>query len=432
MARNRRFDVLVVGGGPAGIAAACAAARSGRRVAVVDDNPTLGGQAWRDGKAPLEDRRAAIWLQRFARAGADLIGGTTVVAQPRPGLLLAETDHDAIELVCEKLIVATGARERLLPFPGWTLPGVTGAGGLQSLVKGGLPIEGKRVAVAGSGPLLLAVAAYLQRRGAVVCLVAEQSSRQRLARFGRHLLGSPRKLIEGAGYAIRLLLKNVPYKTSCWPLAAEGDDKPSIASSLSSSSLKSVAFRAGSRTWTEPCDYLACGFGLVASVELPLLLGCRVTNDVVMVDQWQETTVPGVYAAGETTGIGGLEAALVEGRIAGYAAVGRREEAARLFARREKTRRFAAALERAFALRDELKELATPETLVCRCEDVPRGQLQRHASWREAKLQTRCGMGACQGRVCGEATEFLFGWKPESVRPPLYPTRLETLADDGE
>lgn len=134
-----------------------------------------------------------------------------------------------------------------------------------------------------------------------------------------------------------------------------------------------------------------------------------------------------VYAAGESTGIGGLELSLVEGEIAGLAAAGKREDARPLFGERAKQRRFADLLNRTFSLRDELKTLVAPETIVCRCEDVVFDRLRAHDSWRVAKLQTRCGMGPCQGRICGSAVEFLFDWKVESVRPPVLPVRVESL-----
>jgi hypothetical protein len=119
---------------------------------------------------------------------------------------------------------------------------------------------------------------------------------------------------------------------------------------------------------------------------------------------------------------------LAEGQIAGFAAAGRIESAKELFHTRAKLHKFAKVLNRTFSLRAELKSLPRPETLVCRCEDVAYGRLQKHTSWRAAKLQTRCGMGPCQGRICGPATQFLFDWRPESVRPPIFPTRFENLA----
>ncbi|NOT61709.1 MAG: FAD-dependent oxidoreductase, partial [Acidobacteria bacterium] len=178
--RTQDFDVLVIGGGPAGLAAAVSAQASGARVALVDDNPALGGQIWRTEK--FNDTRksntpeAARWLQRVQAARIEFISGARVYDQPQAGKLLAETFDGVLELRYRKLILATGARERFLPFPGWTLPGVAGAGGLQALVKTGLPIENKKVIVAGTGPLLLAVAAYLRQRGAQVLLIAEQAA----------------------------------------------------------------------------------------------------------------------------------------------------------------------------------------------------------------------------------------------------------------
>ena len=180
------------------------------------------------------------------------------------------------------------------------------------------------------------------------------------------------------------------------------------------------------------CDYLACGFGLTPNIELAEMLGCRTEAGAVVVEEDQRTSVPGVYCAGEATGIGGLDLALVEGEIAGYAAAGRNGEAARLFGARRRHRGFAVALERAFALRVELRDLPAGDTLVCRCEDVSWDRIRACSGWREAKLHTRCGMGPCQGRVCGGAVEFLQGWRSESVRPPLFPARIESLARSGE
>jgi NADPH-dependent 2,4-dienoyl-CoA reductase/sulfur reductase-like enzyme len=196
-------------------------------------------------------------------------------------------------------------------------------------------------------------------------------------------------------------------------LAARGNNK-----------LESVTLSRGGKI---ACDYLACGYHLVPNVELAELLGCKVEDGRVIIDDYQQTSVANVYSAGEATGIGGLELSLVEGEIAGLAIAGKHDEARSLFPVRRRQRKFANLLNRTFALRDELKQLPAPETIVCRCEDVTFAQLRAHHSWREAKLQTRCGMGPCQGRVCGGAVEFLFGWRAESVRPPVLPVRIESL-----
>lgn len=404
-------DVLIVGAGPAGLAAAYRAAKRDRRVIVVDDNPDAGGQIWRGEQREPRSREAQAWFERIRRVDIELIAGARVFQHDGPDKLLAETSHGVRELAFENLVLATGARERFLPFPGWTLPNVMGAGGLQALVKNGLPVDRKKIVVAGSGPLLLAVAAYLRDHGANVLLVAEQASQGRIARFGLGLINDPGKLSQALAF-----LKGGKYLTSCWVTAANGDE-----------SLKSVVLRRGGKRWDVSCDYLACGFHLVPNLELADLLGCRIENGAVSVDEFQQTSLARVYSAGESTGIGGLELSLVEGEIAGLAAAGALEEARRLFPERAKQRRFADLLNRTFALRDELKTLAAPETIVCRCEDVVFDRLREHDSWRAAKLQTRCGMGPCQGRICGSAVEFLFGWKAESVRPPILPVRVESL-----
>src|SRR5579863_159277 len=169
--RPNDFDVLVVGGGPAGMAAAISASQCGVRVGIVDDNPTLGGQIWRRSFEDSQPDEAAQWQQAIQARPLTILCGKKIVHQPEPGVLVAEGVDDRCELRYRNLILATGARERFLPFPGWTLPNVMGVGGLQAMVKSGLPILGKRIVVAGSGPLLLAVAAYLRRHGAEIRLI---------------------------------------------------------------------------------------------------------------------------------------------------------------------------------------------------------------------------------------------------------------------
>jgi NADPH-dependent 2,4-dienoyl-CoA reductase/sulfur reductase-like enzyme len=175
------------------------------------------------------------------------------------------------------------------------------------------------------------------------------------------------------------------------------------------------------------CDMLACGFHLVPNTALASMLGCKLENAYVAVDEFCRTSIEDFFCAGEPTGIGGVELSLIEGKIAGLAASGRYDEARKFFKERHKHKKFAGALNKAFTLRDELKNLPVAETIVCRCEDVRYGALQKCDSFRDAKLQTRCGMGSCQGRICGSATEYLFGWKNESVRPPIFPVKLENL-----
>ena len=171
----------------------------------------------------------------------------------------------------------------------------------------------------------------------------------------------------------------------------------------------------------------ACGFHLVPNTELASLLGCTLRDSFIEVDDIEQTSIADVFAAGEPTGIAGLDSALLTGTMAGLAAAGKTEEATALLPRRKKMERFAAQLNEAFALRPELLALAAPDTIVCRCEDVTYESLTAHQSWTEAKLQTRCGMGPCQGRICGPATEALFGWHNTSVRQPVMPVPLSAL-----
>jgi len=409
-------EVPVVGAGPAGLAAAYRAAQAGMRVVVIDDNPAAGGQIWRGELAKPTSREAQAWFEKIRSVDIRFLNGARVFQQSGAGTLLAETSQGVIELNYDSLVLATGACERFLPFPGWTLPHVMGAGGLQALVKTGLPIEGKRVVVAGSGPLLLAVAAYLRGRGAEVLLIAEQAPSARLVKFGLGLVGKMSQ-----AFSLKRQLQGVRSFNSCWVVAAHGTDR-----------LESVTLFQRGKRWQVACDYLACGFHLVPNVEFAELLSCVVENGCVKVDQYQQTSVANVYSAGEATGIGGLELSLVEGEIAGLAAAGKHDDARRLFPVREKQRKFAKLLNDTFALRDELRQLPAPETIVCRCEDVTFARLFEHSSWREAKLQTRCGMGPCQGRVCGGAVEFLFGWRASTVRPPVLPVRVESLIHSAE
>jgi NADPH-dependent 2,4-dienoyl-CoA reductase/sulfur reductase-like enzyme len=341
--------------------------------------------------------------------------GTTVVDAPRRGALLVEHRGRPLEVRYERLVLATGARERFLPFPGWTRPGVIGIGAAQTLLKQGAHFRGRRVVVAGTGPLMLTVAAALAAGGARVVGIAEQAPLARLLGFGRTLGRHPRKILQGLGYGARLL--GVPYRTGTWIRSAEGPG-----------AVQRALLTDGRREWAWECDVLACAFGLVPNLELPRLLGCETDGDRLALDDGQSTTVPGVYAAGELGGIGGDGHALVTGAIAGLGAAGRPAPAS-LRRAQQRERTFAAAYEKTFALRDELRGLAAPETLVCRCEDVPYARLEACRSAREAKLLTRAGMGSCQARVCGPALGFLRGWEPDSVRPPLEPVPLSVLED---
>lgn len=409
-------DVAVIGGGPAGIAAASLAAEAGARVVLIEEGPRPGGQIWRQGARSVSSRPARRWILRLDGSDAAVLCSTSVVDLERRNerfVVITESRGNRQGIEASSLVLATGARERFLPFPGWTLPNVVGVGGAQALAKNGTSFRGKRVVIAGSGPLLFPVAATLSRGGAKVLLVAEQASRENVAGFAANLWRRPATLLQAA--MLRLGFMTTPFVTGTWVTAARGD-----------TAVREVTLSDGRSTQTIRCDLLCAAFGLVPNTELARLLGCALENGAVAVDERQSTSVPGVYCCGEPTGIGGVDLALVEGEIAGHAAAAQIVPG-RLVSRRARHRRDAARLERAFGLRAELFALAESDTIVCRCEDVRWGALDRQWSTRQAKLYTRAGMGPCQGRVCGAALECLMGWPPDSVRAPAQPARCETL-----
>lgn len=414
------LPILVLGAGPAGLAAAEAASAGGQPVLVIDDNHAPGGQIWRGGGAHWSDpRAAALWHKLQSRPQVSVMCGTRVVASAGRGALLAETDAGPVTIAWQRAIVCSGARELLLPFPGWTLPGVTGAGGLQALLKGGMPVAGKRVLVGGTGPLLLAAADAVLRAGGEVVAIAEHCGTRALATFGARLaLSHQAKFAQ----ALRLFagLRRIAYLRGATLRAASGTGR-----------LESVLVESGGRRIDYECDFLACGFGLVPALESASLFGCAVSEGRVTVDDAQRTSVEGVWAAGESTGIGGVDKALAEGRIAGLAAAGVTAAAADLRARGA-AYAFARLLAETFVPPPLMRGVCTPSTIVCRCEDVRAGELAAHAEWRNAKLQTRVGMGPCQGRVCGAACGFLYGWDTSGARPPAFPATAATLASIAE
>jgi D-hydroxyproline dehydrogenase subunit alpha len=413
-----RYDIAIVGAGPAGLAAALAAAGRNLRVVLIDAQADAGGQVWR------KDVRHG-WPTRVQRYVTQVLQDPRVSWLPRTQVvhaeaneLLVQDDERAQHIVYSKLILANGARELLLPFPGWTLPGVTGAGGLQALVKQGWPLQGRRVVIAGTGPLLLAAAATAQRHGAKLLGIYEQASSEAIRQFARGLWRWPGKALQAAQF--RLQLVGIPYRCGSVVRRAFGTDV-----------LQSIEIEGPHGAERLSCDQLAVGYGLVPNTELAQLLGCRLRYEgahaCVEVDARQCTSLAHVYAAGELCGIGGRDSAWIEGSIAGYAAAGA-DVPPILLRQQRHARDFAQALQRGFALGAQVRSLAQPDTLICRCEDVPLTALDAHADARSARLATRCGMGACQGRICGSALAELGRFPRNGLRPPLFPARLDTLS----
>jgi NADPH-dependent 2,4-dienoyl-CoA reductase/sulfur reductase-like enzyme len=410
----------IVGSGPAGLAAAQTALDAGARVCLIDDNPAPGGQIWRGGPAMWTDPRAArMWRTLHGHPNFTHLQGAQVIGCVDANTLLLETGYQGKTVAFERLVICSGARELSLPFPGWTLPGVTGAGGLQALIKGGMPVRDRAVVVAGTGPLLLATALTALQAGAHVSAIVEHQPWSRLSAFGLGLLAGHRAKLWQA-VSLFAALRAVPYRTGARIVAAQGDAQGSDI-------LRDVVIATSGGETTYPCDFLGAGFGLVPNTDLARALRCDTADGAIVVDATQKTNREDIWAAGECTGIGGVDKAVAEGRLAALGALDLRPSARDLPLLRA-SRAFAALLDRTFAPDDALKTMCRPETIVCRCEDVPAASLLPHRDWREAKLATRVGMGACQGKTCGPACGFLFGWEQPEARIPIQPAVARALS----
>ncbi|WP_326834278.1 FAD/NAD(P)-binding oxidoreductase [Amycolatopsis rhabdoformis] len=449
-------DLAVLGAGPAGLAAAVAAAAGGARVALVDAGARVGGQFWRhregDDGAVHHDWPTLVRLRSgLSRVDVRTRHSVWHVERTEAGFTV-HTDRGA--LTCRALVIATGAYDRQLPFPGWTLPGVYTAGGAQALLKGQGVRAGNRVVVGGTGPFLLPVAAGLADAGAEVAGVFEAGSPAGFARSPLAVLANAGKLAEGAGYLKTLLRQRVPYRTRTAVVAAHGTD-----------GVEGVTVASLDRQWRIvpgsareiACDTVAVGYGFTPQLELPLQLGCETTLGadgglVAVADDRQRATVPGVYLAGEVCGVGGSALSVVEGELAGLHAalttVGAepsRDTVARLLRQRKSLRAFADAMHAAHPVRPGWQTWLDADTQVCRCEEVSAGTIRDAVKdlgatdARTVKLLARPGMGLCQGRVCGYATACLVaaehGREPAAAdlsgvaaRPIAQPVKLGDLA----
>ena len=457
-------DVLIVGGGAAGVAAAVVAARSGCAVTLLDSGPAIGGQYYRGSKTPESASGLSYGVLRHAFDGLvdagriDLRMSTYAYALERKesGFVMRTRGDDrhrgeTQSIAARTVVIATGAFDRQLPFPGWTLPGVMSGGGAQALVKGSGVLPGRRIVVAGTGPFLLAVAHALISAGGDVVAVVEANDPLSLARHTRAVLPAAGKSADLAKFVSALARKRVPYLRRHRVRRADGDGR-----------LESVTLSRVDADWrgipgTErllECDALAIGYGFTAQTDLAGQVGARMVigSDgglAIEVDDRQRTSVPGLLAAGETTGIGGVDLARVEGIVAGAAAVGEVRPALSASAIARATRDvgrlrgFADALHATFPVRDGWRDDVAEGTIVCRCEEVTAGRVRDAVTdlgardARSVKLLTRAGMGWCQGRVCAPAVDGLCGFDSAasliggSYRPVAVPVPLGAIAADN-
>jgi thioredoxin reductase/bacterioferritin-associated ferredoxin len=427
------YDVVVVGGGPAGMAAAVAARRAGASVALIDEYDAPGGQIWRrrfdeaatavPASLPRAARRACAEL---ASLDVTVLAGTSVWAAPDPQTLLLT---GAVPRVgARALVLATGAYDRPVAFPGWTLPGAMTAGAAQALVKGQGVLPGRRILLAGAGPFLLPVAKQLAAGGAEVVAVAEATRRRDWLRAAPRMAGYPDRLAAYAAYRTR-----VPRITWGHVLVrADGEDRVRSAT-IARADGEWAPLRGTERTFA--VDAVCTAYGFLPNAELARALGCELAGDAVAHDAHMRTSVPGVYVAGEAAGIGGADLARAEGELAGTAAAGAPADLAALRRRRDRLAGFAAVLSDLFDPRPGLAALATPDTVLCRCEDVTAGAVDAAVAAGATtpgalKIVTRCGQGPCQGRVCERLVSArLPAAQRFTARAPLGPVPLPVLMD---
>lgn len=440
--------IVIIGAGPAGLAAAKAIVKAGGRATILDASPRSGGQYWRhrDEVSGYKAGRAQPYLQGLVGNPAlEFINGASVwSAETTSNGYKINFLRNGVEtsLVAQKLIIATGAYDRSLPYPGWNQVGAMTPGGAQALLKGHGVVAGKAAIVAGTGPFLLPVATALAKAGARV-KVYEAQSPLRWALSPVALVLNPSKFFELIHYMRQLVKYRIPILFGCAVTSYQDGvaQVSKVSSSLSRKSSPSVA---------NSCDLLAVGWGFTPDLSIGGALGCsqELTADgtvVFAVDAKQQSSQKNIWIAGEATGIGGADLALAEGEIAGLSAMGAAIPNRLRFKKFSKSN-FARALQRSYPVGSGWQQWLTPETLICRCEEVTCQEILDSVSQlaaddvRTAKLFTRAGMGLCQGRICARAvSELICGTTEASVnsgeriaasnRPISAPITLGLLGD---
>jgi NADPH-dependent 2,4-dienoyl-CoA reductase/sulfur reductase-like enzyme/bacterioferritin-associated ferredoxin len=443
----RHVDLTIVGAGPAGIAAAGTAASRGLQVVLLDERSHPGGQVLvgaeknpqhdTDGRAVQRGRALLAKLQHLQVE----IQSQTIVWGIDGCRIASACPEGTQEIEASAVIIATGAREFVPAFPGWTLPGVMTLGGAQNLIKRHAVLPGRSMLIAGTGPLMWALAANALEQGGNVRAIFDASQLLKWA----GTLAQINALRDRVGLALHywktIVSHQVPYRWLRDHLQAHGVDE-----------LESVSI--GSRSFD--VDTLCVGFGFRPNIELLQLAGSSLKFDsllggwIPVLDGLQQTDRPGVYAAGECAGVGGAEKALVEGELAALSVLSllgqtlTAEDQKRmrwLHRRRRNEIRFAKILNKASKTPEIYRRELEDDTLLCRCESVRVGQV-RHAfqqqatSLDELKNELRVGQGMCQGRTCGpllqwllcdDRTESRHPLSPFHVRPPIKPIALDKM-----
>lgn len=456
--------LTVVGAGPAGIMAAHAAASAGVAVTLIDDNPLPGGQYYRQAPAEFEvsdplaahsgHPEAAGLYARLDHPNIHVIHQMEVWGVFDQGRL-ALTDHEQTFLLeTDRVVLATGAYDRPLAFPGWTLPGILGAGATLRMIKTQWLLPGKRVLLAGLGPLQLYLADVLLKSGADVICVAEAARPHSAWRYLPGLWGHWDRLGEAIDYRRTLWKHRVPLRFNHAIVSAEGSgqvEKATIAR------LDKTGAPIPGTEQSFDIDTVCLGYGFLPSYQLPAAFGCELRFDenlrwfVPRHDSNMETSEPGIYVAGDVSDMGGAQVAAAEGRVAGLAAACQlgatalssvlvnKLKAAQADLRR--LNRFANSMQGIYAFRDGLTRLTREDTVICRCEEIRTREIRDSLSNgaidpHQLKLQTRTGMGYCQGRICSvlaapiiarQTGRPLNAMTPYTTRPPIQPITLGEL-----
>uniref|UniRef100_UPI003568A1E2 FAD/NAD(P)-dependent oxidoreductase n=1 Tax=Desulfosarcina sp. TaxID=2027861 RepID=UPI003568A1E2 len=324
----------------------------------------------------------------------------------------------AAEYCADAMILATGARERHLPFKGWTLPGVMATGAAQILIKSSGILPGRKTLIGGCSPLMLALAAEIIANGGKVQAVLDQSKADDKLNAVTAGPAIWPKLLEGAVYLMRLAAARVPMKQGVRIVEARGRQELEavVAARVDT---KGCIIQGTERIY--PTNTLAVGYGFSPNIELPQQAGCSVSYAVdrggwyVNVDASMATTVAGIYAAGETTGIAGAGKSFIEGQIAAWDILYRQARVSRqdlenqirpLLRQRDRQVRYGGFINQLCWLAPDCYAGIPDETVICRCEEITVGEVRRQldngfSTMNGIKKATRCGMGSCQGRTCG-------------------------------
>jgi len=455
------YQLLVIGAGPAGMAAAQTAARHGVRVAVLDEQPHPGGQIYRNvDTSPLADigilgkdyLHGQQLVQAFRHAPLDYAANCAVWYLDRSGEVGVVDNGVHRRLHAQYVVIACGAQERPMPFPGWEKAGVMTAGAGQILMKSAAMVPSDAPVLAGSGPLLLLLAWQYLRAGVKIRAIVETTQKwarwAALKHFPRALAASD-YLFKGLQLVSAIRRARIPWYRQASELGAEGDER-----------LQAVSFRSRDRQQRIETPLLLLHQGVIPSLQLAAAAGCEDRwNETqqcwqAQLDDWGESSQPGIFVAGDAAGIGGARAAWLSGQLAGLQVTHKLGMLAQQ-QRNLQARAVRNARDRHLAIRPFLDSwyrvgedrlLPPDETLACRCEEVTVAELralarQGCAGPNQAKAFSRCGMGPCQGRFCGATMEQIFAREAApgrqdighfSVRPPVKPVTLGQLAAGGE